>query len=102
MFNLGDDFSIVITDSIFIHNQAIQSGGAIFMEDLLPVISPSNIFQDNTAKYGPNFASYPIRIALNVFSKNKAQMYVSRTNHTNKGVRPHGGGLVNSQIQTNS
>lgn len=71
IFYLGDDFTIVITDSIFINNQAIRSGGAIFMDDFLPLISSSNIFQANTAKYGPNFASYPIRLALTVFSKNK-------------------------------
>lgn len=46
----------------FIDNQAFFEGGAIKYLQKRPIIFKSNIFRNNTSKYGENIASYPVRI----------------------------------------
>ncbi len=49
-----------ISSTSFINNSAPENGGAIKYDFYAPNISdPSNIFTDNSAKYGPDSASYP-------------------------------------------
>lgn len=50
-----------ISNSLFSNNSASVQGGAISY-DFLPPLIASCLFLSNSAKYGPNLASYPIRI----------------------------------------
>jgi hypothetical protein len=52
-----------ISSSTFQNNEAVYQGGSIYYDFKRPVLS-ENIHHLNTAKYGENIASYPIRIAL--------------------------------------
>ena len=52
-----------ISDSSFINNVGITKGGAIRYDVYRPLMR-QNIFENNTAQYGPNIASYPIQIKL--------------------------------------
>ena len=55
-----------ITDNIFINNSAVLEGGAIKWNDEMPIIS-NNTFENNTAVYGDNIASFPLRISLKTY-----------------------------------
>ena len=48
-------------NSTFIGNTAIRQGGAINYNYVRPRLS-RNLYQDNSALYGPNIASYPVKI----------------------------------------
>ena len=50
-------------NSAFINNTAIRQGGAINYNYVRPSLS-GNFYEDNVALYGPNIASYPVRIKL--------------------------------------
>ena len=50
-----------ITDSHFKSNKAVLSGGAIKYNVYRPTMQ-NNIFENNTAAYGPNIGSYAIKI----------------------------------------
>lgn len=62
----------------FIENMAATSGGAIFIENELPILDPSNIFQRNVAQYGLNVASFAIRLSLSVFSAHNSLLFDSK------------------------
>ena len=50
----------------FFNNQAIIGGGAIYIANLMPnpIFIFLNVFYENFALYGPNYASRPTRISL--------------------------------------
>ena len=50
-----------VQDSIFTHNIAQENGGGIKYDVYRPTLM-NNTFDNNTAVYGPNIASYPIKI----------------------------------------
>ena len=50
-------------NSTFIGNTAIRQGGALNYNYVRPSLS-SNSYQNNSALYGPNIASYPVKIKL--------------------------------------
>ena len=52
-----------ISLSSFKNNSAIYQGGAIYYDLYRPGLS-ENIFEGNSAGYGPNIASYPIKINI--------------------------------------
>ena len=52
----------IIRDSTFINNVASVQGGAIYYNYRRPELS-SFSFSNNTAPYGPDIGSYPVRIA---------------------------------------
>ena len=56
---------MIVSSSVFISNNA-SSGGVICLDTNLPYFTDDNYYQNNTAFYGPIFASYAIRLALKV------------------------------------
>ena len=52
-----------ISDSSFINNIAMSSGGAIRYDVYSPILY-NEIFEGITALYGPNIASYPVKIKI--------------------------------------
>ena len=62
---------------MFIKNEA-ENGGGIKIKKKLPVLKDGNKFIHNTAIYGEDLASYPIRIALESFDKSKKNNDVNR------------------------
>ena len=55
-----------ISDSNISYNYAVEQGGAINYDFRRPEISNNIIFIENVAQYGPNIASYPVRIVNSV------------------------------------
>ena len=57
----------------FTDNEAFESGGSVKIFMFLPIndIFAENQFDRNSAAYGPNVASYSIRIALMVTDAGK-------------------------------
>ena len=55
-----------ITYNRFELNKANLAGGSIKWSQDLPYIDESNQFNMNTANYGSNIASYPIRLIVNI------------------------------------
>jgi predicted outer membrane repeat protein len=51
-----------LDSSVFNSNEASSSGGAIYYDSFRPSTTGST-FSSNKAEYGPNFASFPIRIS---------------------------------------
>lgn len=56
------DCNSTIQNSVFKNNQAIE-GGAIQFLKKKPVLS-NNTFMNNTASYGKDISSYPVRLKL--------------------------------------
>lgn len=52
----------------FINNKALHEGGAMKWNDEKPVFV-NNTFENNSAIYGENIASFPIRMIFNFFNK---------------------------------
>ena len=66
-FNIfqGDSIGVfTISNSSFLRNFASSSGGVIAISYKLPKFDTNNIFINNSAIYGPNFASYPVFFSL--------------------------------------
>lgn len=42
----------------------MQSGGAIYYDLFEPLGLESNIYEDNVAEYGQNYASYPFKLKI--------------------------------------
>ncbi len=61
---------MTLENNYFINNTAESSGGAIawMMKRFIDV--GGNIFQNNTAPYGPNFSSYPGSIKIEFITNN--------------------------------
>ena len=58
----GNDFCTnSISNSSFINNSAKSSGGAVYYDVFRPNMT-NNLFQNNSAPYGNDIASYPVRI----------------------------------------
>ena len=55
---------MTIHDCSFVNNVATQQGGAIYYNFRRPFIL-NTLYSNNTALYGPNIASYPVRIVFN-------------------------------------
>ena len=50
-------------NSTFIRNTATRQGGALHYDYVRPSLR-NNLYQNNSALYGPNIASYPVKIKL--------------------------------------
>ena len=61
-------WKLEVSNSTFINNTAIVKGGVIYYNYLRPVLSDI-LFENNTAPYGNNYASYPVRIGKRGSSK---------------------------------
>ena len=61
-------------DSTFIGNTAVRQGGALNYNYARPSLS-HNFYQDNSALYGPNIASYPVKIKL--FDSTQDEVYLN-------------------------
>ena len=61
---------MTVINSYFERNNA-SLGGVIYIDTNLPYFSANNFFKNNTAFYGPVFASYAIRLALRVIEFNE-------------------------------
>ena len=59
-----DSWDTTIINNTFQNNKAISKGGAIYYNLNRPIMS-DNIFINNSAAYGQNIGSYPIRIVVN-------------------------------------
>lgn len=57
-----------ISSNIFQYNKAIKEGGAVKWSDEQPSFF-NNSFENNSAVYGEDIASFPIRMILNFFNK---------------------------------
>ena len=56
---------MLLTNNVFILNEAISEGGAIKWLDVEPEIDySSNFFFNNSASYGSNNAGFPFRIEM--------------------------------------
>lgn len=60
--------NVNISNNIFKENEGFSEGGAIKWAKAMPFISENNIFENNKAIYGPNIASYALRICLQYFN----------------------------------
>ena len=58
-----DVWQLILTENHFIDNKATEQGGAITYNFINPLLL-QNYFRNNTADYGDNLASYPVRIGL--------------------------------------
>ena len=58
-----DQCQLNITDVQFVRNMAVRQGGAIYYDYVRPTLF-NVIYQENMAQYGPNIASYPVKIKL--------------------------------------
>lgn len=54
--------NITIIGNLFQQNKAEKEGGAVTWSGAFPTFS-SNIYEENQAKYAPNIASFPVKIA---------------------------------------
>ena len=64
-----------LNKSAFMSNDALSQGGAIYYNYNRPVIT-NCIFSNNTAEYGPNFASYAVKIRM--INSTSASMMIDR------------------------
>ena len=63
--NILETLWISIENNTFYGNSALQGGGICFTNVVPnPSFVSSNVFNDNNATYGNDFASYPIRMLL--------------------------------------
>ena len=60
--SLHSSCSFSLLSNLFVNNSAGEQGGALFWADNYPLLS-ENSFENNTAEYGPEIASYPVRLA---------------------------------------
>ena len=51
-----------IYDNWFTNNTALDAGGAIKWDDVMPSNLTNNTYLNNSAFYGPDIASYPINL----------------------------------------
>jgi len=73
--------SLNLNTTHFELNNAIEKGGAIYYDFLKPVFGSGITYSNNTAQYGPDIASYAVKITLsNDISPN------IRINHLGSGI----------------
>ena len=60
-WTIFDDWVVNILSNTFIHNQALKNGGAIIYDFRRPAME-NNSYENNTAEYGNNIASYAAKI----------------------------------------
>lgn len=71
----GRLFAYNITSTNFTGNKAKKEGGGIKFTDIIPNID-STLFDNNYADYGPDIASYPIRIQFKVYANSKSIVFI--------------------------
>lgn len=64
---------IKVSENFFQENSAKIEGGAIKWSDEQPLII-NNTFLNNSALYGNDIASFPLRLILNVYLRNQTKM----------------------------
>ena len=60
-WEIGSVWTYSIVNSIFTNNSATTNGGAIMYDFFKPTLS-GNVFTNNSARYGPNIAGYPVKV----------------------------------------
>ena len=60
--NVECDYNV--SGNEFVQNQAAAYGGALFYDLYQPYGLENNTFENNTAVYGNNIASYPFKLKL--------------------------------------
>lgn len=76
-----------MSSNIFFSNNAVLNGGGIKIKSKLPInedFSFKNKYMNNTAIYGKNIATYPIRISFSL--KNGAKEIYSSFHHNKKNL----------------
>ena len=73
-------------NNIFISNEASEEGGAIKWSSSKPFIDISNIFVENTAQYGDDLASFPIKLRLIVYTDKTMSSLVFDSNSLNESL----------------
>lgn len=64
--NVNEFCSVKITDSTFIENGAKDKGGILHFNLNPPIVTNSTMLDNwSGTGYGPEYASYPVRVALN-------------------------------------
>lgn len=63
---------VIINDNTFLNNMAFQEGGAIKWIGETPTFS-NNVFFNNSAIYGANIASFPIRMTLRIYNSDDSE-----------------------------
>lgn len=76
---------IAVSFCNFTGNSASANGGAIYWTRTLPILS-NNRFADNTAAYGPNIASFPIRLEINEFPSKSRELKVFASGQESDGL----------------
>ncbi|CAI2364488.1 unnamed protein product [Moneuplotes crassus] len=67
---LGKSCKNEFTDLYFSNNSAAEMGGSIFYNSVRPILAKIH-YDNNTAKYGPNIASYAVKIIQRGTNTNK-------------------------------
>ena len=57
------NWNLTLTNLTFIHNNAVKQGGAIYYDNVRPIFTRV-VYIDNSAQYGSDIASYPVKIKL--------------------------------------
>ncbi len=65
---------IEIESSNFYENSAKLEGGSIAWYGKLPIIHGNNLYSKNSAKYGENIASFPIKMGVKIYSKGSSNV----------------------------
>ena len=65
-----------ISNNTFSNNKAIIEGGAIKWNDEMPLFS-DNLFFNNSAIYGENIASFPIRIIIKLYNSSDSNLNIT-------------------------
>lgn len=63
------DTTVLVRSNNFLSNTAEMEGGAIKWSENKPFIEDDNLFKNNSALYGNDIASYPIRLMVQTFNK---------------------------------
>ena len=72
-WSLENQWSNILTNNTFSNNLAVEMGGGIYYDLNRPLISNCK-FENNSAKYGPDIASYPVKIVESGTLNNKISL----------------------------
>lgn len=76
----------LVRNNKFMTNIAKIEGGAIKWSENKPIIEEDNVFINNSAIYGKDIASYPIRMIVEFYNKTNSDKDVSATKFTNNNL----------------